>query len=97
MAVFGAADLDALLAQLGVSVTYGATTVNGLVDREDLFQADPSGLQVSVRRQVVRVKTGALAALAVNSTIVVDGATYHIRDVSLEGDGAITVITLATG
>ncbi len=98
MAVFGAADLDALLAQLGVSVTYGGNTVNGLFDREDLFLQDPSGLHVSTKRQSVLVKTGALTALAVNSAITVDGGTYHIRDVSLEpGDGAFTRITLATG
>ena len=97
MPVFGAADLDALLAQMGVSVTYASTTVQGLLDREDLLQTDPSGLQVSVRRTVVRVKTGALANLAVNSAITVDGTAYHIRDVNLEGDGAYTVIVLVPG
>ena len=98
MTIFGAADLDALLAQMGVSVTFGSTTVNGLFDRDDVFLQDPSGMHVSTRRQSVLVKTGALAGLTVNSAITVDGNPYHIRDVSLEpGDGAFTRITLAAG
>jgi hypothetical protein len=95
--VFGAADLDALLAQLGVSVLYGGATVNGLLDQEDVLETDGGGFQVAIRRQVVRVKTGALAALSVNSAITVDGNPYHIREVRLEGDGAYTAITLVTG
>jgi hypothetical protein len=96
MPVFGAADLDVLLQDVGVSVTYQGATVLGVLDQVDEEQQDPSGLRVSVRRAGVWIRTGATPAPTVDSAITVDGQAYRIRDVIAERpDGAYTLLTLA--
>lgn len=94
MGVFGAADLDALLADMGVSVTYSGTTVKGLLDNADTVDTDGSGMQVPTGRQVCRIKTGALT-IPIDATVVVDGTNYVVQDTQLEGDGAYTRLILA--
>jgi hypothetical protein len=96
MPPFRMADVDALLADMGVDVTIGGNTVDGLLDQEDTLTPDPeTGLQVIVRQTVCRIKTGALAGVASGVLVTVDGTSYRIRDKRLEGDGALTVLVLA--
>lgn len=90
-------DINALLADMGDDVVFGAQTVQGLLDVEDRLVPDPaSGVLVQVRATVCRIKTGALTGLVTNtSTLTVAGVSYRVRDQALEGDGALTVLTLA--
>jgi hypothetical protein len=96
MAFFGDADLDAMLADFGVPVGVGSTTVNGIRDQSQDEVADPEyGSGLISRSVFVRVKTGALPGLAPGAAITVDGASLVVvRALELD-DGAITRIECA--
>lgn len=97
----GSADLAVMLADLaaaggGVSVTLGATTVTGLMDREamQVLEGDmPGGI---ADERAVHVETGALTGLTSGSAITVDGTAYVVREALPYGDGAMTRIALRT-
>jgi hypothetical protein len=101
---FGAADLPALLADMGVPVvTTGAPTL-GIVDKVDEeILADegsvtsPVGRRAVVtsqmgRRITVHVMSGTVANLHRGTAITVDGVAYKVSSFQLIDDGLVTVI-----
>ncbi len=94
-------DVTAILADakaLGaaVSVAVGATTVNGIRDDQDLVHPGFEGVAVVDRERSVLVKTGALASLANDAAITVDGTAYSVRRFEREPpDGLLTRIWFA--
>lgn len=93
---FGDADRDVFLADFGVDVTIGSTTITGVRRLEDVPREGLDGVQVLVRRESVVVKTGAVANPAIDSAITVDGTAFKVRSVESEPpDGAFTRIVYA--
>jgi hypothetical protein len=90
--MLGSADLDALLADSGDTVTYSGTTVNCWLDEPDAVEQDASGMIVPISRRSVLVKTGAIAP-PTDATVTINGVTHTVRDSRLEPpDGAYTRI-----
>ena len=92
---FGDGDRAYLLGQdFGVDVTYGGTTVKGIVDEMD--EAALAGQAVSQlgRQRSVLIATGSLSPDPEGS-ITVDGTTYVVYDVREEPpDGRFTRVFL---
>lgn len=90
--MLGSADVDALLADSGDTVTYQATTVNCWFDDPDTLSLDPSGMSVPTNQRSVLIKTGAIVP-AIEGTVVVNGVSHTVRDLQLVApDGAFTRI-----
>lgn len=80
----------------GEPVTIGVTTANGLVDIVDEEMLVTQGFGHMVGKSIlVRVKTGAFAALAIGATVTVRGTAYKVHTIQQEGDGALTQILCA--
>lgn len=94
MANFGAADVPALLRDLGVDITLGANTVKGLVDRADgrVLQGDGGMAAVIGRDVLVTLQTGSLAGLVVGASITVDGVSYKVASLLAVEDGELTQV-----
>lgn len=93
---YGAADINALLADFGVPVTVGAVTAKGLEDAADetMLSAESGAAHLVGRVRVVLVKTGTFT-LAAKADITVDGTAYKVRDYAQIDDGALTRIVCA--
>lgn len=91
MTFLGNAQLQAILNRCPdrVDVTVGATTVKGVVDREDeaMLQANPDMIGKLIS---VVVKTDALAGLTEGVAITVDGVAHKVFRSFEYGDGALT-------
>ncbi|HLE61033.1 MAG TPA: hypothetical protein VI700_05810 [Thermoanaerobaculaceae bacterium] len=90
---FGAADIPALLADLGVDVMVGGTMVKGLVDRpgQELLESEGAAALISTAI-LVTVQTGALPALAAGAAITVDGVSYLVQRRLEIDDGQLTQV-----
>lgn len=96
MANFGAGDVPALLAEMGVDVTVGAVTAKGLVDRADHQLLAENGMAGIVGRAVVvTIRTGSLPAIAESGPITVDGASLMVRSIRAIEDGELTEVLCA--
>ena len=96
MTFFRFGDIDGLIAGTGgVDVTFGATTVKGLIDiaDESLEQGQAASLYGNV--VTIEVKTGSLPLLAEGDAITADGIAYQVMRVRQIDDGALTVINAA--
>lgn len=93
MPFFGASDLQHLLADMGVSITLGSTTVKGIVDIADDAQHDTEAGPLIGKTTKVLVVTGALPGLATEAMLVIDGRDYSVLSALQVGDGAYTQIT----
>lgn len=91
MAYFRVADIPGLLADFGVDVVLGATTVKGLVDDgEELMLEGEASVALQQGQKSVIVQTGALPGLQVGSAVTVDGQSHTVRERRKIGDGALT-------
>lgn len=72
-----------------INVTVGATTVKGVVDREDEIMLNHAPEMVG-KLISVAVKTGALAGLTEGVAITVDGVAHKVYRALEYGDGAMT-------
>jgi hypothetical protein len=87
------ADIEVMLGDFGVPMTFGAYTGKCLVDLADQEMVPTiTGALVEVR--IGTIRTAAFPGLAVGSTVVVDGTTYTVRDRKRVGDGRLTIIAL---
>ncbi|OGS01539.1 MAG: hypothetical protein A2V88_02625 [Elusimicrobia bacterium RBG_16_66_12] len=90
-------DFDEAMVEFGVSITIGANTVLGLVDRTPDEILSGAGAHSVGTRVEVTVKTGALPGIVPGAAVTVDGAALKVRDVQLAGkDGAFTQFSCAT-
>ena len=88
--MLGSADLDALLADSGDTVTYQATTVNCWFDEPDGIEQDASGMLVPISRRSVLIKTGAITP-PIDGQVTINSVVHTVRDFRLEPpDGAFT-------
>lgn len=88
--MLGSADLDALLADSGDTLTYQSTTVNGWFDDPDLIEQDRNGMYAPTSKRSFLIKTGAVT-IPHDATVTINGVSYTVRDSRLEPpDGAFT-------
>lgn len=86
-------DLPGLLEELGVPVTLGGVTTNGIKRRftEELYQ-DTDSPELLSRAIVAVIKTGSLPALKSGAAITFDGTAYKVRRWLEDGHGTLTRI-----
>ena len=91
--VYGASDLAALFADMGVPIQIGSDVTKGLVDRagEEMLESAGAGALVSTA-VVVTVATGSLPGLVPGATIIVDGTSMKVQERREIDDGALTKI-----
>lgn len=93
----GDADIAALFTDLkalgeAVDVVKGGTTVQGVLRTgQELLTQDGHGMR---NVATVTIKRGAIATLAVDDSITVNGATYRVAVLDDGDDGGLTVIVL---
>lgn len=85
---YGDADIAPMLAEFGVPMTYGQTTVSAIRDEADAEDIQAAGGAFVGRLVTVEYKTTALPALAAGAIVEVDGDFYTVVQVMRVGDGA---------
>lgn len=95
MPFFRAADIDLILADTGVDVVLGVTTVKGLLDIADESLLQGQAADFLGQTMLITVKTGALPGLAEGSSITADGIACRVMRVQRTDDGALTSILAA--
>jgi hypothetical protein len=89
--------LDVFLTHFAVPVVMGMVATRGILDQETTGELEGYARVADVEDLSVLVKTGVLTALAIGSSLTVDGVPYIARDVRREPpDGALTRAWLAT-
>lgn len=80
----------------GVQVTFGGTTVDGVLTDEEVLEVEPSsGIAIQARPRRLTIATGGLSGVAVGSGVSVKNAagtttTYGVRRIEQEDDGVLT-------
>ncbi len=96
--LLGAGDVGALLAPpVGEELRFGAQVVYAVFDEAGTTMRDPTGLELQILGTTARIVTGSLQGLKEES-VVTRPATrvqYRVRQILPEGDGALSVLTLA--
>lgn len=94
--MFGASDLPAFFADMGVEVSYSGKKTNGLFDQQQVQRiVSEAGVILEVGETSVLIQTGTLGTLLKDTTIVVDGVSYKVRTSRPMDDGQLTAIALA--
>lgn len=90
------ADVTAMLNEVGVTVTLGATTGKGLLRRTDVVMLNGEAVRIAGLRAVVNVETGFFAGLVEGASITVDGTTYKVlQQHRFVSNAALTQVLLA--
>lgn len=84
-------ELDAFLADFGVSCTAGATTANGILDMPSQVISDGMVLTTDY---TLTARTSKFGSLIRGDSITVDGAAYTVRETMLISDGKFVQIAL---
>lgn len=84
-------DIDTMLADFGVQVSFGAITKLAIVDMPDEIAAmNGDGIGIIGKMISVLFKTSDFPGLTVGSEVVIDGVTYEVRDRLRRDEGAMT-------
>lgn len=86
-----AEDLSVLFADFGVPVSFGAQSTTGILDMPTEVVA--GGMILSTDYQLT-FRTSTLTITG-GDTITVNAATYYVREVRLQDDGALSVAYLS--
>lgn len=92
---FGDSDLGAFFGDMGVEVSIGDECTMGMVDANDLTdaQAFPGApVRVIDAQTVVTIAVGSLPSLARDGQITVGGAAMRVREIRQERDGSLTYV-----
>lgn len=93
---FGDADLGVFFADMGVAVTFGGSTVQGLFDKPTQIKLSDQGFGgVETGFPAVRLPYNAFSPMPINGqSITVDGTVYTVAEVTAESDGKIVCLEL---
>jgi hypothetical protein len=80
---------------LTVAISIGSSSTRGLFDQLDELAPNETGGQAQVRSNVVTIKKGSLAGIAIDVAITVDGTSYKVREQALSDDGLLQHIKVA--
>lgn len=94
---FGDGDLDVFLGDMGSTIVFGTPpiTIFGLFTQPDMLIPENLGVQVVQHERVLLVKTSAVANLAIDTPITVDGQPHVVRSLERWKDGALTHLRVA--
>jgi hypothetical protein len=90
-----AADLDAMMADFGVTVTLDGYTAIGHFNAADVEILPGEAAPQFVRYLALKVRSDALPTLAVGSRPTVNGTAYRVRELQQLDGGAITEMRFA--
>lgn len=85
-------NLDAFLADFGVSVTDGTTTTTGVLDMPSEVIA---GGMVITTDYALTIKSSVYPNLKYADGLTVDGAAYTVREVRAQDDGKFSIVYLS--
>ena len=85
-------NLDAFLADFGVTVTDGTTTTTGVLDMPSEVIA---GGMVITTDYALTVKSSVYPNLKYGDTLTVSGAAYTVREVRAHDDGQFSIVYLS--
>jgi hypothetical protein len=88
---------DLAAAGATVPVVWQGVTVQALRDEEDVIRTTPEGVDLDVLDSVIRLPVGTLVALREDDELVIDGEACTVREIALEGDGAMRRIRYVRG
>jgi hypothetical protein len=94
------ADIDAILADGGAGnpmhsvVWFNGVNHYGVFNHDQYDATDSTGQVVPVQRKTLLMRTGAMEP-ALGDVVIVDGVAYVVRYIAPEGDGRLTLYTLA--
>jgi hypothetical protein len=92
------ADIDAMIAAFDpVTIVWGAFSAQGIRDAWDTEVLQSEGKGVVVGLLALQVRTSAIDGLQIGAEVIVDGATYTVRDRQRpieSADGALTHLLL---
>ena len=77
------AEIDFMLADIGVPVRYGSADVFGSFRRRGEV-IEENGIAIALESDAVRVRHGAITGLLVENDISIDGAMYRITNIGLK-------------
>ncbi len=92
-----AEDLDAFLADFGVSLTFSGAPagLQCLEDFADVGELDNDGrATVLGRRRTITVRTDAVTAVRIGNTLTVNGVSRTVLDPRAQEDGAFTTMVV---
>lgn len=93
---FGEEEIQAMLDDVGRPITVAGVTVNGSIRRADEELLRAGGFTQLIGKAIqVTVKRGALPALAVGVSVIVDGVTYKAHSVMQSVNGVVTKVLCA--
>jgi hypothetical protein len=103
MAIGSAAELDLMLADLGLPVSYTAPggvaqSTNGILDTQQVTSLNiDTGMTTVGRLPKLRIRDGSLTGLVNERAITVNGNPYHLRDLGDAGADGSRVLHLVEG
>ncbi|HXF24369.1 MAG TPA: hypothetical protein VN602_07605 [Gemmatimonadaceae bacterium] len=92
---FGDSDMGVFFGDMGVVVSVGNDVTTGLLDANDLTdaQAFPGApVRVVDAQTVVTIARGSLPSIVRDGQITVDGTVMRVRDMQQEKDGSLTYV-----
>src|SRR5438309_1190094 len=90
-----AAELDFMLKDAGVAVTYGAQSTYGLLNKSvQKIQSSGTDFEISDGSETVQIRDGSLNTLQADAAIMVGGSNYVIRDIGQPSTDGLRTITL---
>lgn len=98
---FGDGDLDVFLGDMGSKISWTPSgggqpvTIAGLFTQPDVLVPENIGVQVLQHERVLLVKTAAIAGLAIDQPVTVDGVPHVVRSYERWKDGAYTHLRVA--
>lgn len=94
VAIFGEADVDAMLAESPAQATIGAVTAPVIIEPIGETQLGGMGTSIQATKILMTAKTGQFPALAPGATVTINAIAYKAADVKRSGDGALDVALL---
>ncbi len=92
---FGDADIPALMADMGITVTVGAVDGVGLLDEADqILVQDAQRGEVVATATTLTIQTSAFPAVAIGATVVIGSRNFTVRERLRESDGGLTKLLL---
>jgi len=92
MAVETAIDRSILLADFGVDVTFGASTIKGIFDNDHAPVDAGGGVQFSIQQAMLVCRTVDLSGVAEGSLVTISGTDYAVVDIQPDNEGMTMLV-----
>lgn len=92
MAVESAADRSAFLADFGSTVTWSGGSATAIYDQAYEEAEFPGAVSIGSRRPMLRAREADFAAVAVGTSVTVDGDTWRVAEKHPDGTGMTMIL-----